>query len=72
MVQFLEDQLLKLVCRLALPGVNARLSEQAPGIDFGLRQQQPKADVLRLQKLLGRCPAVRWVQIPVTIDFKHC
>src|SRR5258705_6835362 len=70
-MQFFEDQLLEFVCRLALPGVNASLSEQAPGIDFGLRQQQPKADVFRLQKVLNRCRVVRWTLILVTIDFEH-
>jgi hypothetical protein len=48
------------------------LSEQAPGIDFGLRQQQPKADVLRRQKLLGRRYAnAHIVLVLMTIDFKH-
>ncbi len=53
-MQFLEDQLLKLVGDLALLGVYAGLSEQVPGIDFGLLQQQPKAGVLRGQEFLGR------------------
>ena len=50
-VKFFEDQLLKLVGRLAFPRVNTSLSEQLPRIDFGLREQQSKTDVLRLQKL---------------------
>jgi hypothetical protein len=50
-VKLFQDQLLKLVSRLALLGVDTDLTEQFPSINFGLRQQQPKADVLRRQKL---------------------
>ena len=46
MVQFLEDQLLQLVGRLALPGVDSGRGKQAPRIDLGLREQKPQADVL--------------------------
>ena len=71
-MQFFEDQLLEFVCRLALPGVDASLGEQALGIDFRLRQQQPKADVLRRQKLLGRRSAdAQMVTALMTIDFMH-
>jgi len=48
------------------------LGEQALGIDFGLRQQQPKADVFRRQKLLGgRCADAQMVTALMTIDFEH-
>ncbi len=71
-VQFLEDQLLKLVRRLALSGVNAGLSQQVLGVDFGLRQQQPKADVFRRQELPGRRFAdAELVVVLMKVDFKH-
>jgi hypothetical protein len=41
MVQLFQDQLLQLVSRLALPGVNAGLSQQFLGVDLGLGQEQP-------------------------------
>ena len=53
-VQLFEDQLLQLVGRLALLGVDAGLGEQTPGIDLGLRKQQPQADIFRRQKVLVR------------------
>ncbi len=71
MVKLFQDQLLKLFGRLALLGVDTGLGEQFPGIDCGLRQQQPKADVLRLQKLRRMCPAVRILLIQMVIDFEH-
>jgi transposase len=71
MVKLLQDQLLQLVGCLALAGIDAGLSEQTPGIDFGLRQQQSKADILRLQKVVRRRPAFRRAVFLRTIDFKH-
>jgi hypothetical protein len=62
-VKFFQDQLLKFVSRFALARVDAGLSEQFLSINFGLRQQQPKADVLRCQKLRGRCCGVRMALI---------
>ena len=53
-VQLFEDQLLQLVGRLALPGLDAGLGEQTAGIDLGLRKEKPQADILRLQKVLVR------------------
>jgi hypothetical protein len=46
MVQFLKDQLLQLVGRLALPGVDACRGKQTPRVNLGLREQKPQADVL--------------------------
>ena len=51
-VQLFEDQLLQLVGRLALPGVDAGLGEQTAGIDLGLRKEKPQADILCRQKVL--------------------
>jgi hypothetical protein len=48
MMKLFQDQFLQLVGCLTLAGVNAGLSQQTLGIDFGLRQQQPKADILCL------------------------
>ena len=45
MVQFLQDQLLQLVGRLALPGVDAGRGKQTLCVDLGLREQKPQADV---------------------------
>jgi len=48
------------------------LGEQALGIDLGLRQQQPKADILRRQKVVwGRSADAQMVLALVTFDFKH-
>ena len=44
-VQLLEDQLLQLVGRLALPGVDTGRGQQTLRIDLGLREQKPQADV---------------------------
>ena len=52
MVQLFEDQLLQLVGRLALPGVDAGLGQQTAGIDLGLRKEKPQADILCRQKVL--------------------
>ena len=54
MMQFFQDQLLKLVRSLALLGIDTGLSQQSLRADFGLRQQQPKADIFSRQQLLGR------------------
>ena len=51
-VQLFEDQLLQLVGRLALPGVDAGLGQQTAGIDLGLRKEKPQADILCRQKVL--------------------
>ena len=72
MVQFFQYQLLQLVGRLALPGVDAGLFEEPPGVDFRLGQKQPKADVLRRQKLRRRRSAnAQMALVLVTIGFKH-
>jgi hypothetical protein len=71
MVKLLQDQLLELVGRLALAGVDASLSEQTLGIDFGLLEKKPKADILRLQKVVRRRPATRRVLVLVTVTFEH-
>jgi len=58
-VQFFEDQLLQLVGRLALPGVDAGRGKQTPRVNLGLRKQKPQADVLfREIVVLLRCAAV--------------
>src|SRR5450631_2082548 len=56
MVKLLQDQLLELVGRLALAGVNASQREQTLGIDFGLREKKPKADILRSRNSCGGAP----------------
>jgi hypothetical protein len=71
MVKLLQDQLLELVGRLALAGVNASLREQTLGIDFGLREKKPKADILRLQKFVRRRPAMRRALVLATVNFEH-
>ena len=71
-VQLFKDQLLQLVGRLALAGVDAGLIEQLLGVDFSLRQQQPKADVLRRQKFLRRgFSRTQLVLVSLMIDLKH-
>jgi len=67
-VKFFEDQLLKLVGRLALLGVNTGLSEQFPRIDFGLRQQQAKTNVLCFQELRGRRCVLQMMLIWLVFD----
>ncbi len=52
-VKLFEDQFLQLVRRLALQSVDADLSDQFLRVNFGLRQQQPKADIFCRQKLRG-------------------
>ena len=54
-VQFLEDQLLQLVGRFALPGVDAGRGKQTPRIDLGLREQKPQADILFREFVLVLC-----------------
>ena len=54
-VQLLEDQLLQLVGRLALPGVDAGRGQQTPCIDLGLREQKPQADILCRQIVVVLC-----------------
>ena len=72
MMKLFKDQFLKLVGRFALLRVNTGLFEQSLSIDFGLRQQQPKADVFRRQKLLGRrCAGSQRAPVLNRIDFKH-
>ena len=71
-VQFFQDQFLQLVGRRALAGVDAGLIEQFLGIDFRLRQQQPKADILRREKVLRRRCAITEMPLVLTmIDFGH-
>ena len=71
-VQLFQDQLLQLVRRLALAGVDAGLIEELLGVDFRLGQEQPKADILRRQKLLrGRSFGTQMALVLMTIDFKH-
>ena len=71
-VQFFQDQLLQLVGRRALAGVDAGLIEQFLGVDFRLRQQQPKADILRREKVLRRrCAIAEMALVLVMIDFEH-
>jgi len=53
-VQLFKDQLLKLVGRLALSGVDTGLGKQTPRIDLRLRQEKPQANVLGRQKVLVR------------------
>jgi hypothetical protein len=53
-VQLFKDQLLQLVGRLALLGVDAGLGKKAAGIDLGLREEKPQADVLCRQIVLVR------------------
>jgi hypothetical protein len=71
MVKLFQDQLLQLVGCLALAGVDASLGEQTLGIDFGLLEQKPKADILCLQNVVRRRPAIRRALFLVTVDFKH-
>ena len=71
MVQLFEDQLLQLVGRLALPGVDAGLGQQTAGIDLGLRKEKPQADILCRQKvLMWFCAAPRAV-VCAEIVFRH-
>jgi hypothetical protein len=71
MVKLLQDQLLERIGRLALAGVDASLSEQTLGIDFGLHEKKPKADILCLQNIVSRRSAIRWAQLLVTVNFEH-
>ena len=70
-VKFLQDQLLEFVGRLALLGVNTGLSKKFPRINFGLRQQQPKADVLRLQKFIGRSVETGMALVLTKVSSRH-
>ena len=70
-VQFLEDQLLQLVGRLALPGVDAGRGEQTPCINLGLREQKPQADVLCRQIVLVRCCVACGTRVRPEIGFRH-
>jgi hypothetical protein len=71
-VQFFQDQLLQLVGCLALLGVDAGLGQQFLGVDLGLGQEQPKADILCLQKVLGRrSAAFRMTLVFAIIGSKH-
>jgi len=59
-VQLFKDQLLQLVGRLALPGVDAGPGKKAAGIDLGVREEKPQTDVLCRQIVLVRfCAASR-------------
>ena len=70
-VQFLEDQLLQLVGRLAFPGVDAGRGQQALRIDLGLREQKPQADIFCRQfVLVGGC-AARGTRFRTEIGFRH-
>ena len=55
-VERFEDQLLQLVGRLSLPGVDAGRGKQTPCIDLGLREQKPQADVLLPRDRRGAVP----------------
>ena len=69
-MEFFQDKLLKLVGRLAFPGVNSGLSEQALGIDFCLHQQQSKTDVFGHQRVMRRRYATPQIRVsPMKIDF---
>ena len=70
-VQFLEDQLLQLVGRLALPGVDAGRGKQTLCIDLGLRKQKPQADVLFRQIVLVLCCAACRTRVGSEIGFRH-
>jgi hypothetical protein len=70
-MQFFKDQLLKLVRRLALPGVYASLSEQALGIESAWANSSRRLTFSRFQKLVNRCRAIRWTPILLTINFGH-
>ena len=70
-VQFLEDQLLQLVGRLALPGVDAGRGKQTPCINLGLREQKPQADVLFREIVLVLCCAACGTRVRSEIGFRH-
>ena len=71
-VQLLEDQLLQLVGRLALPGVDAGRGQQTLRIDLGLREQKPQADIFCRQiVLVGGC-AARGTRFRPKIGLRHC
>jgi hypothetical protein len=53
-VEFFQDQLLQLVGRLALLGVDAGLGKQSLRVDFGLREKEPKTHILSRQEVMGR------------------
>ncbi len=71
MVKLFQDQLLKFVGCLPLAGVDSRLSEQTLGIDFGLDEKKPKADILCLQKVVRQSRSLRRALVRVTINFEH-
>ena len=71
-VQFLEDQLLQLVGRLALPGVDAGRGKQTPCVDLGLREQKPQADVLFREIVLVLCCAACGTRVGSEIGLRHC
>jgi len=71
MMKLFQNQLLELVGCLALAGVDSGLSKQTLGIDFSLGQQQPKADILCLQRVVRRGPAFRGSVVLMKIDLKH-
>jgi hypothetical protein len=71
-VQLFQDQLLQLVGCLALLGVYSGLGQQFPGVDFGLCQQQPQADVLSRQEVLERhSGTLRLKLVQLIVGFKH-
>ena len=70
-VQLFKDQLLQLVGRLALPGLDAGVGEQTAGVDLGLCKKKPQADILRRQKVLvGFCAASEALDC-TKIVFRH-
>ena len=71
-VQLLEDQLLQLVGRLALPGVDAGRGQQTPRIDLGLREQKPQADIFCRQFVLIWGFAACGTRSRPEIGFRHC
>jgi hypothetical protein len=72
-VQFLEDQLLQLVGRLAFPGVDAGRGEQGLCTDLGLREQKPQADVFCRQIGQEWCCAGcgTWVGTEIRIRYRR-
>src|SRR6202171_4162525 len=72
MVKFFQDEPLQLVRRFAFLGVDAGLGQQGLGAELGLRQQQPKTDVLCHQKLLGRRRVgLQAGGVLIKVDFEH-
>ncbi|MHC2614632.1 hypothetical protein ACVMGF_005705 [Bradyrhizobium diazoefficiens] len=69
-MQLFKDQLLQLLGRLSLPGVDARPGKQAPRVDLGLGKEKPQADILCRQSILMRFSAAE-VLARAEIDLEH-